>query len=69
MGYSDKLKKVSILGAGGKMGSGILLLTALEMAELSMIEGNKGEEFNLVAIDVSTENLKGVKHYIREQTR
>lgn len=69
MEYSDKLRKVSILGAGGKMGSGILLLTAMEMAELSMIQGNKGKEFNLIAIDVSAENLKGVKQYIREQTR
>ncbi|GAH45927.1 unnamed protein product, partial [marine sediment metagenome] len=69
MEYSDKLRKVSILGAGGKMGSGILLLTALEMAELSMIQGNKRRKFNLIAIDVSEENLKGVKQYIREQTR
>ena len=69
MEYTDKLKRVSILGAGGKMGSGILLLTALEMADLSMIPGNKGKEFNLIAIDVSAENLKGVKHYIREQIR
>ena len=69
MEYTDKLKRVCVLGAGGKMGSGILLLTALEMAELSMIPGNEDKEFSLMAIDVSAENLKGVKQYIREQTR
>ena len=69
MEYIDHLNKVSILGAGGKMGSGILLLTAIEMAELSMLPENKGKEFNLIAIDVSAENLKGVRDYLRGQIR
>ena len=69
MKYTDRLKKVCILGAGGKMGSGILLLTAQEMANLSMIPENKSKEFSLTAIDVSAENLKGVKNYLRVQVR
>lgn len=69
MEYADKLQKVSILGAGGKMGSGILLLTALEMADLSMTPGNENRVFNLIGVDVSAENLKGVKQYVREQAR
>ena len=35
MSYTEKLENVTVLGAAGKMGSGILLLTALEMADLS----------------------------------
>jgi 3-hydroxyacyl-CoA dehydrogenase len=69
MEYTDKLKRVCVLGAGGKMGSGILLLTALEMAALSRTPGNEDKEFSLMGIDVSAENLKGVRQYIREQTR
>ena len=32
MNYDERLQNVSVLGAAGKMGSGILLLTAVEMA-------------------------------------
>ena len=34
--YTDRLENVTVLGAAGKMGSGILLLTAMEMADLSL---------------------------------
>jgi len=34
MKYTERLQNVSILGAAGKMGSGILLLTAVEMTDL-----------------------------------
>jgi 3-hydroxyacyl-CoA dehydrogenase len=69
MNYTDRLRKVSILGAGGKMGSGILLLTAQEMADHSMMPENRGKQFSLTAIDVSEENLKGVKNYLSGQVR
>ena len=36
MNYDERLKHVSVLGAAGKMGSGILLLTAVEMADISL---------------------------------
>jgi 3-hydroxyacyl-CoA dehydrogenase len=36
MNYNERLQNVSVLGAAGKMGSGILLLTAVEMADLSL---------------------------------
>ena len=32
MNYAERLEQVSVLGAAGKMGSGIVLLAALEMA-------------------------------------
>ena len=67
MNYSERLENVSVLGAAGKMGSGILLLTALEMADLSMKPENKGKSFVLNAVDVSSEALNGLMKYIRSQ--
>ena len=41
MTYEERLQHVTVLGAAGKMGSGILLLTALEMADLMLKPENK----------------------------
>jgi len=60
MTYEERLQHVSVLGAAGKMGSGILLLTAVEMADLGLMPANKGKTFVLNAIDVSDEALAGV---------
>jgi 3-hydroxyacyl-CoA dehydrogenase len=67
MTYEERLQHVSVLGAAGKMGSGILLLTAVEMADLSLKPGNKGKTFVLNAIDVSDEALAGVMRYLKAQ--
>ncbi|MEI7490711.1 MAG: 3-hydroxyacyl-CoA dehydrogenase family protein [Bacteroidota bacterium] len=67
MTYEERLQHVSVLGAAGKMGSGILLLTAVEMADLSLKAGNKGKTFVLNAIDVSDEGLAGVMRYLKAQ--
>ena len=67
MNYEERLQNVTILGAAGKMGSGILLLTAVEMADLSLKPGNKGKTFVLNALDVSNEALAGVMKYLRAQ--
>ena len=69
MTYEERLQNVSVLGAAGKMGSGILLLTAVEMADLSLLPENKGKSFVLNAIDVSPEGLSGLMIYLREQVR
>jgi 3-hydroxyacyl-CoA dehydrogenase len=69
MNYDERLQKVSVLGAAGKMGSGILLLTAVEMASLSMKPENKGKTFVLNAIDLSEEGLAGLMKYLRAQVR
>jgi len=69
MTYEERLQNVSVLGAAGKMGSGILLLTAVEMADLSMKPENKGKSFVLNAIDVSPEGLSGLMKYLRDQVR
>lgn len=67
MNYDEKLQNVSVLGAAGKMGSGILLLTAVEMADLSLKPENKGKTFCLNAIDVSQEGLAGLMRYLKDQ--
>lgn len=69
MTYEERLQNVSVLGAAGKMGSGILLLTAVEMADLALKPENKGKSFILNAIDVSPEGLSGLMRYLREQIR
>lgn len=67
MNYDDRLQHVSVLGAAGKMGSGILLLTAIEMADLSLKPENKGKFFILNAIDLSDSGLAGLVDYMRAQ--
>ena len=67
MDYTEKLQNVTVLGAAGKMGSGILLLTAIEMADLSLKPENEGIHFVLNAMDVSSEALHGLMRYIKVQ--
>lgn len=67
MTYEERLRNVTVLGAAGKMGSGILLLTSVEMADLSLKPENKGKTFVLNAMDVSDEALAGVMKYLKAQ--
>ena len=67
MTYIDRFENVSILGAAGKMGSGILLLTAVEMADLKLKPENRDKPFILNAIDVSPAGLSGLYGYLKAQ--
>lgn len=67
MNYNERMQKVAVLGAAGKMGSGILLLNAVEVADLSLLPENKGKTFVIYAIDVSEEALSGLIKYVRSQ--
>ena len=67
MSYVDRLESVAVLGAAGKMGSGIVLLTALEMADLALDPAHKDREFVLNAVDVSSKALAGLTGYLRDQ--
>jgi 3-hydroxyacyl-CoA dehydrogenase len=67
MDYVERFQNVTVLGAAGKMGSGILLLNALEMADLSLKPENKDKEFVLYAMDISQKALAGLIRYIRVQ--
>ncbi len=61
----DKLRNVSIVGAAGKMGRGISLLLAQEMALLKWKNPDKSYVLNL--IDPSEAGLEGLWAYIRSQ--
>jgi 3-hydroxyacyl-CoA dehydrogenase len=67
MNYADRLTNVSVLGAGGKMGSGILLLTAMEMTDLSFLPENKDKDFIIYAVDVSDKALTGLMEFLKTQ--
>jgi 3-hydroxyacyl-CoA dehydrogenase len=67
MTYNNKLTNVAVLGAAGKMGSGIVLLTTIEMANLRIAEGKDPGEASLHAIDVSPAALSGLMKYLRTQ--
>jgi 3-hydroxyacyl-CoA dehydrogenase len=69
MNYTERLENVTVLGAAGKMGSGILLLTAVEMADLKLKPENKDRQFVLNAVDVSHEALGGVVQFIKAQAQ
>jgi 3-hydroxyacyl-CoA dehydrogenase len=67
MTYEERLQNVTVLGAAGKMGSGILLLTAVEMTNLSLKPENKGKTFVLNAMDLSDAGLHGLMKYVKTQ--
>lgn len=69
MDYTGRLENVTVLGAAGKMGSGILLLTAMEMADLSLKPENKDRQFVLNAMDVSDKALAGLMKFLQAQVR
>lgn len=67
MNYDSRLENVTVLGAAGKMGSGILLLTSMEMYDISMKPENKDKHYVLYALDISQKALSGLMRYIQEQ--
>ena len=67
MEYSSRLQNVAVLGAAGKMGSGILLLTALEIADQMLKPENKGKTFVLHAVDLVPTGLSGLLKYLKSQ--
>jgi 3-hydroxyacyl-CoA dehydrogenase len=67
MDLNARLENVTVLGAAGKMGSGIVLLVATEMAKQKLKPENKGRTYALHAVDVSEEALSGLLSYLRAQ--
>ncbi|MFC1851140.1 3-hydroxyacyl-CoA dehydrogenase family protein [candidate division CSSED10-310 bacterium] len=67
MTLDDKIKRVAVIGAGGKMGSGITLLLAQQMALAKLQPENRDEYYRLDAIDVNDRALEGLIKYIRGQ--
>jgi len=67
MNYDERFENVTVLGAAGKMGSGILLLTSMEMFDISMKPENRDKQYTLYALDISQKALTGLMKYIRLQ--
>ncbi|HNQ69222.1 MAG TPA: 3-hydroxyacyl-CoA dehydrogenase family protein [Bacteroidales bacterium] len=67
MNYDNKFENVTVLGAAGKMGSGILLLTSMEMYDISKKPENKDKHYVLYALDISQKALSGLMMYIQDQ--
>lgn len=67
MDYSERFQNVTVVGAAGKMGSGILLLTAIEMADQWLKPENREKLYILYALDVSQKALTGLMAYVRTQ--
>lgn len=67
MTLDDRLQNVAVIGAAGKMGSGIAVLLAQEMAKLKLQAVNKDKIYRLNLIDVSEDALDGLRSYMRAQ--
>jgi 3-hydroxyacyl-CoA dehydrogenase len=67
MDLTERLQNVAVLGAAGKMGSGISLLLAQEMARTRLTPEGKGKVFRLALVDVSEAALDGLLSYLRDQ--
>lgn len=67
MHYNERLQNVTIIGAAGKMGSGITLLTAIEMANVSLMPENNDKKYILNALDLNKDALSGLVVYIKTQ--
>jgi 3-hydroxyacyl-CoA dehydrogenase len=67
MDLDERLQNVTVIGAAGKMGSGIGVLIAQEMAKLKLKPENKGKIYRLNLIDVSDHALDGLRAYMKTQ--
>lgn len=67
MNFDERIRNVTIIGAAGKMGSGIALLMAGEMARAKLLPQNKKFKYRLNLIDVSDDALDGLTGYLRTQ--
>ncbi|SMO51133.1 3-hydroxyacyl-CoA dehydrogenase [Saccharicrinis carchari] len=67
MNTLDRYKNISVLGAAGKMGSGILLLNVLHSARMMHHPDYLGQTFVIHAIDTSYERLDGLHIYLKKQ--
>jgi 3-hydroxyacyl-CoA dehydrogenase len=67
MNFDERLRNVSVIGAAGKMGSGISLLLAQEMAKQKLKPENQDVPYRLNLIDVNEQALDGLLKYLRAQ--
>lgn len=68
---NEALKQVAVIGAAGKMGSGISLLLLQAMAsQEAQIYGDVGmNDYRLVLVDANDQMLNQLHHYLRSQLK
>lgn len=69
MTLNERLQNVAVLGAGGKMGSGISLLLAREMALQKLNPDNAGKSYRITLMDIDPAALDGLQNYLRRQAQ
>ncbi len=69
MDLTQRLENVAIVGAAGKMGSGIALLLVNELARLKLSPEGEGKTYSLTLIDVNHTVLEGLMSYLRTQLK
>lgn len=67
MELDKRMQNVTVIGAAGKMGSGISLLIASEMARLKLLPENKAVSYRLYMVDVNEDAFDGLWRYIKTQ--
>jgi 3-hydroxyacyl-CoA dehydrogenase len=67
MSLDERLQNASVIGAAGKMGSGIAALIAQEIARLKLKPENRDKVYRLNLIDISERAIDGLKGYLRNQ--
>ncbi len=67
MTLDDRLQNVAVIGAAGKMGSGIGVLIAQEMAKQKLQPENKDKIYKLTLVDISEAGLDGLRSYMKTQ--
>ncbi|MBN2056785.1 3-hydroxyacyl-CoA dehydrogenase family protein [bacterium] len=68
MEIHERLREVAVIGAGGKMGSGIAVLLAAEMGRRMLLD-KEGPPFKLVLVDLNESALRGLRSYLIDQLR
>lgn len=67
MTLDDRLQNVAIIGAAGKMGSGIGVMIAQEITKLKLKAENKDKTYRINLIDISETALDSLRGYMRTQ--
>lgn len=67
MNFNDAIKHIAVIGAAGKMGSGIslILLQELAMSEVKLTGKVGGGLYRLDLIDIDFKALEGLREYLR----
>ncbi len=67
MTLNERLENVAVIGAAGKMGSGIAVMIAQEMAKLKLKPENSDKIYRLYLIDINEKALDGLRSYMKVQ--